>query len=638
MEVSTPRPTTPGKRLVIPHYEDTPRAFGGRGTLSHPAAPSRNMTEQAILERRMPSARSFSPNYRSRTPLLFSRRSTLSRPGSSESRTRSTTPQASGRVRQRPSTADNALRDVSRPIGNRPGTADRPGYRTISRPALPTNSQESTSYSKSHVHMQDPSLKENGVTKRSVTYPTLGVSRPASSRRAKDKSSLLSATVPVGSLIKAKATNTLQVYKKGIIDVIKDYNLIKDEVERKKVLLSTLEGTSKELERHAAYTASVAAPDNAAKLKAKTIAKELDSARGKSQNLGIFHFQLEFVQKRIEMGVIVAKQNVDRLTNILEGANNCKTDIALECRSVKDQRHLAVSSVKDVRHKKLQRAKYHDLEISAMKKVIKNKERWTQWEAAWKKRETERPKRNDLKSAQLSSKDFSANFVDKAVAVKMTKLIERLGLDEHEIYDYLMDYPNKLREFQEMKEETEARLSEVNKELKYATRELADYKRDLRQASTKKFSELESKLSTAEEIFKDKHNGFKDQMQLFANLQSWTNEMSQRLMPLVEEGGPKDQELKGTTNEDVFVARLKQIDMKLGILLEKVDERKNRTMMTPSAGSPIIGDDSMRKSIQLSSDAISTPLLGPYNFRIPTTLEEGSPNSKEFSPRNTRQA
>ena len=76
--------------MVIPHYEDSPRAFGGRGTLSHPAAPSTNAPERTFIERRMPSARSFSPSYRSggRTPLLLNRRTSFSRPGSNEIRTR----------------------------------------------------------------------------------------------------------------------------------------------------------------------------------------------------------------------------------------------------------------------------------------------------------------------------------------------------------------------------------------------------------------------------------------------------------------------------------------------------------------------------------------------------------------------
>lgn len=577
----------------------------------------------------MPSARSFSPSYRSRTPLMFSsRRSSLSRPGTSERRARSATPVAVGRARQRPSTADNALRDVSRPLGNRPGTADRAGFRGVSRPALPANSQESTSYSKSH--QVETSLKENAVA-RGRTYPTLGVSRPSSSRRPKDRSALLSATVPVGSLIKAKATNTLQVYKKGIIDVIKDFNSIRDEAERKKILLDVLEGTSKELERHAAYTASVAASDNAAKLKAKTIARELEKSRELSHNLGIFHFQLEFVKKRIETVVMESKQNVDRLTNILEGANNCKMDIDLECRTVRDQRHLAAVAVKDTKLKRAQKAKYHSLELSAMKKVIKNQKQWTQWEAAWKKRETERPKRNDLMSSH-ASKDFQSTFVDKTVALKMEKLIDRLGLDEDEIYDYLMDHPNKMQEFQQVKVDTEARLEQVNKELKYTARELAEYKRDLRQASTKKFSELENKLSHAETIYNDKQKEYREHQSLFANFQSWANEMTQRLVPMAEEGFAKEGDSKASS-EEVFAQKLKQIESRLGQLQVLAEEKKNRTMMTPSsAGSPIIGEDNMRKSIQTSSDAISTPLLGPYNIRIPTTFEQRSPNSGEHSP------
>ena len=41
-------------------------------------------------------------------------------------------------------------------------------------------------------------------------------------------------------------------YKKGIIDVIKDFNSIREDAERKEILLEVLEGKNKELERHAA--------------------------------------------------------------------------------------------------------------------------------------------------------------------------------------------------------------------------------------------------------------------------------------------------------------------------------------------------------------------------------------------------
>jgi len=108
--------------------------------------------------------------------------------------------------------------------------------------------------------------------------------------------------------------------------------------------------------------------------------------------------------------------------------------------------------------------------------------------------------------------------------------------------------------------------------------------------------------------------------------------MTQRLLPMAEEGFAKEGDSKASS-EEVFAQKLKQIESRLGQLQVLAEEKKNRTMMTPSsAGSPIIGEDNMRKSIQTSSDAISTPLLGPYNIRIPTTFEQRSPNSGEHSP------
>lgn len=327
------------------------------------------------------------------------------------------------------------------------------------------------------------------------------------------------------------------------------------------------------------------------------------------------------------------------MTNILMGANNCKTEIDLECRSVKDQRHLAAQSVKDTRSKRMQKAKYHDAEISAMKKVIRNQKHWTQWENAWRNRESSRPKRNQMNSSQKSGKEFEALLIDKTVALKMERLIDRIGLDENDIYEYLMDYPNKLQEFEQEKNDTEAKLEEVTKEHRYVSRELADYKRDLRQASTKKFSELESKLSRAEETLGDKQKLYKEHLTLFANLQSWTTEMLQRLTPMAEEGQKEADSGARGSGEEPFSAKLKQIEGRLAFLLNvQAEEKKNRSLVAPSeAGSPIYGDDGIRKSIQMSSDAISTPLLGPYNIRIPTKMSNMSPTESPTHGSRQRQ-
>ena len=431
-------------------------------------------------------------------------------------------------------------------------------------------------------------------------------------------------TVPVGSLIQAKATNTLQVCKKGIIEVIKDYNSIKEEADRKQILFDILEGTNKELERHAAYTAKSADPDNAGKVKAKHISKELANARKRWKDLGIFHFQLEFVKKRIEKCVIQSKQNVDHLTNILMGASSCKTEIDLECRSVKDQRHLAVSSVKDVRARKNQKSKSHTLEIAALKKVIENQKRWAQYESAWRKRETERPKLNSKKGSQSTVNLGQASYLEKMIAQKLEKLVIKIGLDEEDIFDYILDYPNKLQEFENLKVQTESRLHVVNKEFANVSRELADYKRDLRQASTKKLGELESKLSMAKEVLNDKQKEYKAHMQLFAGFNSWTNEMTQRLGPIAPDEYSKE---PATSGEEPFLAKLKMIEVTLGKLQARTEQKGRVINPSSEGGSPVIGEEYFGRRMSQPLNIV-TPILGKYNIRIPTAGDH-SPTAKE---------
>ena len=165
-----------------------------------------------------------------------------------------------------------------------------------------------------------------------------------------------------------------------------------------------------------------------------------------------------------------------------------------------------------------------------------------------------------------------------------------------------------------LKENTEARLEEANKELRYTTRELSDYKRDLRQASTKKLSELENKLSIAQEKLNDKTKEHRAHQNLYAGFQTWANEILQRTIALVDEPAQDSK----ASNEDLFQTKLKIVEARL-LYLAQQSELKGKTLnASPETGSPVVGgaDEYARKAMQ--SDAIASPLLGPYNIRIPT--------------------
>ncbi len=493
------RPRTPS-RIALPFYEDGPRSFGGRGTLKHSAAPSTSGAAGGAEQPAMPSARSFSSSYRSRSPHLYSYRGPTSRPESAtpslgRPRTSESSRSAGSGSLYRPSTGSRAMQnfrkltDVKRPqTANAAFRDDRPLH-----PSLVFHPYE------------DPLRSARAAA--GGTSGSMGRrDRSAGTTTGRGKSFTQHNNVtPVGSLIKAKATNTLKLYMDGVVNIVKDYNGMREEAERKVLLLKDLESTSKVLKKQAEYTAIVAAPDNEEKVKAKRIARELETVQYKYGEVILHRKVLEHLKNRIYKIVVKSKQDAQYLTSILDGATTCKVDVQQTCKTATNQKDMAKSAVSEKEVERVQKHVYHKREIKALQKVVKNQQQWTDWENAWKKREKSRPKHKivqtgDMRLSSQMNISASLGLKEKLIAQRIDNLLTRTGIQTlYELIECFKDAPRKQKGFEQDRKAAEARLEQIKWEQKGCIEELRDYQKGGNKGSTRLLSEYDDKIQQVQQ-------------------------------------------------------------------------------------------------------------------------------------------